>query len=562
MIGRKNISIHGCGGRTVLMPANAAQPVAYIEDSQNISIKAVQIATDTSMGVAILSTLPAILRGAPCDHIAIRGIDFEVRDSSAIGCFYATNVLIVENNIHVKPLAASLLVTSAAGMLPAILLFGEIVGIAHNRIVTDSNSTLTTAAAGIQLFGICDAIHIEHNHIEGGNGNGVMLGAVFWIDSNADPVTALGNGWGLIMISGIWIDTGGCVHIGGGGNPPKGSDGNPQVPVAWGFFIDIRILDNDIVNMGQGGIGSPDLPAGTVGLPIVEGIEITHNRITGCASLDRSTASLASKGPLPGRGGIALIMAGYAIVRDNWITLNGASFVPSICGVWIGIGSGVVVERNNILDNGPRIDTQQQPEGGPRGGIRVELALPAVSLNLGNATNWFETEFPALRAHDNVVVAPCGPAVAALAAGPVSIVGNELTSGVPDAFSAGSPWPIDVLRSFLGGAAVFIFDLGTLSEISSTAVDFGTAGFYQNSKPGREHDDFRGPELHLRRYPIQRQPGSAEFPGLGPERHPQFGHVIRPGRYQCGKQPAHGPHRQSSAPDQRSGDWILRSLCG
>ncbi|MEP6714006.1 MAG: DUF6519 domain-containing protein [Terriglobia bacterium] len=483
-INRKNIKIHGCGARTILKPKDPNLPVFFIQDSQFISLKTVQIVSSTSMSVAMLSTLTAILQGGACDHITIRGVDFEIRDSSAIGCFYATNVLILENNIHVSPLAGSLLVTSAAGMMPAILLFGEIVEIAHNRIVADATSTLTTAAGGIQLFGICEAIRIEHNHIEGGNGNGVTLGAVFWIDSTADPVTALGTGWGLIIISGIWIDAGGCVHIGGGGNPPKGSDGNPQIPVAWGFFLDIRILNNDILNMGQGGIGSPDLPAGTVGLPIVEGIEIFHNRITGCAALDRSTAALASKSPLAGRGGVALIMTGYAIIRDNWIALNGPSFVPSICGVWIGLGSGVVVERNNILDNGPRIETQQQLEGGPRAGIRVELALPAAPLNLANAAGSFETEFPALRAHDNVVVAPSGPALATLAFGPVSVANNELTSGVPDVVSLKSAWPIDKLRSLLGGASVFIFNLGTLSEISSTAVDFATAGLFQNAKAG------------------------------------------------------------------------------
>jgi hypothetical protein len=246
------------------------------------------------------------------------------------------------------------------------------------------------------------------------------------------------------------------------------------------LFLDIRIVDNDILGMGASGIGSPDLPPQTQGMPIVLGIEVFRNRITGCAQLARSEAQANAVTPLLGLGGIALLVAGYANVRDNWIAMNGTSFVPSICGVWIGAGFGVVIERNDILDNGPRIPTQQPLEAGPRAGIRVELALPALSLNLANNVGAFESEFPALRAHDNVVVAPSGPALAAFAFGPVTVANNELTSGMGEAVSARGPWPIDVIRAVLGGAAVLVFDLGALSEITSGNVDYSTIALHQN----------------------------------------------------------------------------------
>ena len=482
--GLQHIVIHGCGSQTVIKPQTATSPVVTIQDSQYITIRNLRIATDTSTGIVIESSPAEILQGGGADHIVIRAVEFMVRDESAIACFFATNVVIAENSIQVKQLAAPLSNASTAGLSAAIFLFGDAVEITHNRIVTDSSARLSAAVGGIQLFGACLTVRIEHNHIEGGNGNGITLGAVFWIDSNADGTTALGNGSGQTTNSGVWVDVGGCVHIGGGSTTPQGSNGNPQVPVAWGLFFDIRILDNDILSMGTSGIGSPDLPAGTQGLPFVEIIEIAHNRITACAQLDRSLAQTSATTALPGLGGIALDVAGYVTVRDNAITLNGASFVQSICGVWIGFGGGVVVERNSILDNGPAIQTQQPFEAGPRAGIRVEFAVPPLSLNIANNVSSIETEFPALRAHGNVVVAPSGPALAALALGYVSVADNELTCGALDALSATAPWPMDVLRYYFGGAAVFVFDLGLLSELSSANVDFSSLALQQGGMAG------------------------------------------------------------------------------
>jgi hypothetical protein len=479
-----HIVIHGCGNQTVIQPKNGANPVFTIQDSQFITLKHLTAASNTSNAVLILSTAAKVQSGGAADHIVLRDLRIESRDTSAIACFYATNVVIAENEIHVNPLIATISNTSSAGMSATIVLFGETVEIACNRILADTVKRLSSSLGGIQLFGMCQGIRIAHNHIEGGNGNGITLGAVFWIDSNVDPATGLGTGWGLKWNTGIWVDPGGCVHVGGGGTPPTGGDGNPQIPVAWGLFLDVRILDNDILNMGGSGVGSPNLPPNTQGLPIIEILEIAHNRISECAQLDRSDATTSSTAALSGRGGIALNVAGYAIVRDNWIALNGASFVPSICGVWIGFGGGVVVERNHILDNGPRIQTQQAFEAGPRAGIRVEFAGPAVSLNLANQVGTMEIEFPALRVHENDVVAPSGPALAALALGPVSVEGNELTSGALDLVTAASPWPMDAIRATVGGAAVFIFDMGALSEFSSTSVDFSTAAFHQAGMTG------------------------------------------------------------------------------
>jgi hypothetical protein len=216
-----------------------------------------------------------------------------------------------------------------------------------------------------------------------------------------------------------------------------------------------------------------------VGLPLINVIEMARNRIYTCAQRDRTEAATASTAPLPGRGGIALIEASFALIRDNWIALNGASFVPSICGIWFGVSMGLVLEQNEILDNGPRIITQQTFEAGPRAGIRVEFAFAAPTLDPGQGLPQAETEFPAMRAHDNVVIAPSGPALAVFAGGPVSVADNELTAGALDTVTATSPWLMDKLRSVFGGSAVFIFDFGQLSEASSANIDFANIALHR-----------------------------------------------------------------------------------
>jgi hypothetical protein len=137
------------------------------------------------------------------------------------------------------------------------------------------------------------------------------------------------------------------------------------------------------------------------------------------------------------------------------------------------------LEGNSILENGPRIQTQQPLEAGPRAGIRVEYALPALSLNSANGISTVETEFPALRAHGNIVVAPSGPALAVLAIGYVCVTDNELTCGALDSVPAQSPWPLDRLRSIFGGATVFVFNLGLLSELSAANVDYSNLAQHQ-----------------------------------------------------------------------------------
>jgi hypothetical protein len=99
------------------------------------------------------------------------------------------------------------------------------------------------------------------------------------------------------------------------------------------------------------------------------------------------------------------------------------------------------------------------------------LAIFTAAIGTPFRTLRESTGFPALKAHDNIVATPIGPALAVTALGPVSVLGNQLTTGyvrhVPDSSSF-----IPVL---FAPATVFIFNLG-LSNENYAQLLFGLFG--------------------------------------------------------------------------------------
>src|SRR5262249_35443109 len=216
------------------------------------------------------------------------------------------------------------------------------------------------------------------------------------------------------------------------------------------------------------GIADLVLP-GTQGLSLVAVLAIERNSITGCAMLDRGDTGAANT-LLPGRGGIALISSEYVTANDNVIAANGRDFTRSVCGVWTGLSFGLVIDRNQIVDNAPYVDTNPAPEPGPRGGIVLEMALPFVNPF---AALPLETGYPAARLHDNIVVSTSGPAVAILAMGTVSVQNNELTSHSRDQPST-KTYPLEAARAVFGGYAAFVWNLAWPVELASFVADYAT----------------------------------------------------------------------------------------
>ena len=476
LTGLKDIRIEGCHGRTLLTGDGSTTPVISIEDCQRIRISSLAIASDTAPAIAMDTTTANLKKGVGLTGVVLEELDITVRDGGAISCHDGWDIDIVDNHIHVKQLAAALNSASDAGFSPAIFVRAIGVRILKNIVHCDAEKMLETALGGIQIGGGSTSVMIRRNVIEGGNGNGITLGSVTYV--SVDGVKWLVNNYAKAMgymkpypaySSGIYIDASGCVHV-GGNPPPNDPGGNPQTPLSEGAVTDVRILDNDISGMGGSGIAQFDPPPNMQGLEAVLILLIERNRITGCAMLDRNTAS--GNTALYGRGGISLINSEYVTIRDNVITTNGRDFTRSICGIWTGWSSGIVIERNQIADNGPEVSSQQSLELGPRGGIVIEFALP---LATPGQIAPIEAGFPAVRVHENIVISPSGPALAVLAMGTVSVQGNELTSHGRDQPS-GSQYPLDQVRAVFGGYSAFIWNLAWPMEMNSFSPDYYSMG--------------------------------------------------------------------------------------
>jgi hypothetical protein len=486
LVGVKDIRIHGCHRRTLLTGDGSIKPVVTIEDSQRIVLGSLAIATDQAVAIAMDSTATALSQGTGLQAISLEDLDLTVRDATAVSCRNGQDIRIARNHVHVKQLAAALSLTSDIGFSPAIFLQANRAWILENVVHCTGDKPQTTALGGIEIGGGSQHVDLRRNVIEGGNGNGIMLGSITFITK--DAATKLATDYTAALVagktyagytSGIVIDAGGCIQV-GGGTPPTGSDGNPLVPVSDGMLLDIRILDNNIRAMGGSGIADLVLP-GTQGLSLVAVLAIERNSITGCAMLDRGDTGAANT-LLPGRGGIALISSEYVTANDNVIAANGRDFTRSVCGVWTGLSFGLVIDRNQIVDNGPYVDTNQAPEPGPRGGIVLEMALPFVNPF---AALPLETGYPAARLHDNIVVSTSGPAVAILAMGTVSVQNNELTSHSRDQPST-KTYPLEAARAVFGGYAAFVWNLAWPVELASFVADYATMA--RHSLPSPQSD--------------------------------------------------------------------------
>ena len=475
--GLHDVIIHGCDRQTVLTGDGTATPVFTIQDSQRITLQTFSIQTNTAQAVFMQSTPAGIANGTGLVTIHVYDLDIEVRDASAVFCQQAQYVRLADLNIWVNRLAAPVSATSPAGLSPAIFLQATQSEILQNSIRSYSAEQLNAALGGIQIGGGSFDITVRENLIAGGNGNGITLGSISYV-TQADSPNLVADFRAARMLRrpigsvGIIVDRNGCIHW-GGGPPPNGPDGNPLVPVSDGIVQDIRIVDNEITTMGGTGIANVDSQTGMKGLLLVVGLEISHNRITGCTLVDQS-GNIPAGTVLPGRGGISLNQAEFVTIRDNFIEDNGHDYTRAICGIWVLWVRGIVIERNQIVENGPRSTSIQPLEPGPRGGIVLETALqPPQLVYLRSATD--EPGFPALRVHDNIVITSSGPALAALVMGIVSVQDNQLTCSGLDQPS-NSPYPLDQLRAFAGGAAVFLFDLAVTPDFSGATVDFATMG--------------------------------------------------------------------------------------
>jgi len=442
-----DVRVHGCGSHTLLKDdGNAKAPVILVQDSRRIEITNLAVEAEAVVAIQLVSTDAGEKNQSGLEHIAVCDLHITSRDVSAIDCRGGKWISITRNSLAAVELTGQLGGKTAAGLAPLVFVRADDVLIERNTLAASGTRRLVTAAGGLQIGGGSERVVIRRNVIQGGNGNGVTLGSIIFKSTGGAALGGAGGGT-VVSYVGFTVDVNGCLTPDPNPQDPQGSDGNPLVPQTDGNLLDIRIIDNEIGDMGECGIST--LRYFKVGMITVHNLDIELNRIVHCVQLDLGDNPFDPALTL-GFGGVSLVAVERLTLRSNFIEGNGHSFIDPICGVFILQARGFIAENNQILDNGPNTQTGKQPTAGPRGGIYIILAGTPVS---GSEQNMERTGFPAARIMGNTVIAPLGRALRLTARGLVSVSDNELTSRGVEA------------GQFFMGAAVLILNLGFTYEI-------------------------------------------------------------------------------------------------
>jgi hypothetical protein len=420
------------------------------------------------MRFQMTSTAVAEANHAWLDHIILHDLHLVARDSSAIDCRGGRWISLERNRLEGIELIQPLGRASTAGLAPLVFVGADDVLIERNSLVTSGSSRLLTAVGGLQIGGGSERVAIRRNLIQGGNGNGVTLGSITFVSPVAGP--RAGNVRRLAIHRGFTVDSNGCLTPDPNPQNPQDPGGNPLTPQSDGDLYDIRIIDNEILNMGESGIST--VRFFQAGIIMVFGLDVELNRVLHCVQLELGDNPFDSGLPL-GFGGISLIAVERLTVRDCFIERNGVSHIDPICGAYVLMGRGLIFEENQILDNGPLTATSKQPTVGPRGGIYIGLAGTPVS---GVENNVEVTGFPATRVSDNTIIAPLGRALWAVAKGLVSVSKNELSSHGIETGAGIMGATVSILN--LG----FAYEIGEFTNFSSMALNQPKADAFTSTR--------------------------------------------------------------------------------
>jgi Family of unknown function (DUF6519) len=473
---RSNVTIKGCGKRSRIV-AVTDDPVVRINFSHNIRLESLALfATQKGVGVQLDGPdmqglqsgvtrditleklyIEAATRSAIQAYVAfavtIRGCDIEMNDepSDAPGIFFTGDDSIIEDNI-VRVLATKAKDIGSAG---------------GRTLDTELFIPADAGRGGIQIGGTSDRVRIVNNLIQGGQGNGITLGSLAQVDDDGIIIIYFPGSFGFIDPCYP------CKDL--DSSPPGVLTADGLTVISAGALHDIYIEDNLIYNMGSNGIGVAaffDLEKQDEFIS-VDGLTIVRNEIRHC--LYRRILDIPQNMMnCMGYGAIALADVDYLLVHDNVIENNGPNYLMPICGIFVLHGEGIEICRNRIRNNGANNgEPTQNAHPGPRGGIYIVFGIaprlpiiPQQKLHIPA-----QNGVPAIKVHDNVVSSPLGQALAMAALGPVSVVGNQLTSlGVIVRSDSSTFWATTVLILNLGLSNELYFQLLAFNALAQGII--------------------------------------------------------------------------------------------
>ena len=526
LLNRRDIRISGCGERSIVLPSleRLADPIFFISGSQNIQIDNLSMMTLRGSAIVLRDnndTLQAsqeimindnhILACINGIHITVdadKGGDNKItilrnkigmldKEDGDVAIFsLADGVLIERNEIFVEnppnpddpndprdpedpddpfdPCAEPELFYGVA--FPLALFYFNFFLYAQRLFLIAPFVYQYRTKGGIQIGGSSERVRILENKIVGGYGNGITLGhlpqinpddftdeavAVYRTYYNASYVNSFERDELKAFVDKSFLST----------------------------LYEISIENNKIQRMGLSGIGVDtffNLQQTNLVISL-EDLTIYRNHIKNCARqipLDIPDDILNDIA----FGGISLADANEAIIQENRLEDNGLSHADPICGLFILNGEKVDITNNHILNNGPfATRVASQIREGRRGGIVVANSFKQFEELVDAQGNiqpvMFDNTF-AIKVHNNVIIQPLGHALFLMAFGPVSVVGNQMSSQGVNARNT---------LNLLAGT-VFILNLGISKDLITQVIlpkfkEVGNSKYENNWSTGRTQND-------------------------------------------------------------------------
>lgn len=481
--GKRNITIKGCGSRSRIVPGvlNPNFPIIHISESRNIKIESFSITAHRDGVGLLLEGLE--MRGG--EGGSLRGITLEkLSVNAARGCAIEAHAGF-DITIRECEIEMSDELSDSPGIFLAAddcLIIGNTIRVRSEEERISGVKTLDTARVrratqgrgGVTIGGASERVRIINNLIQGGTGNGITLGGL--AELRAAEIRPIHPGSRTPADPRLPLD------LSQQASPKLGLD---STIVSAGALYDIHIEHNLIYNMGANGIGVAaffDLSKQDEFIT-VDHLTIAGNEIRHCLGREIKRISSAMENAM-GYGGIVLADVEYLVIRDNVIENNGPSHLMPVCGIYVLHGEGIEISRNRILNNGA--NDGQPSRGalpGPRGGIVISYGIAPRLPFIPRQTFSIPAQngVPAVKVHDNCVSSPLGQALALIALGPVSVVGNQFTTLGLVQENSSTTW----------AATVLIFNLGLSNELYTQLLAFSAVARGQVSyrKTHEEADD-------------------------------------------------------------------------
>jgi hypothetical protein len=462
--GRQNVTIVGCGKRTVLRAGADLDADGLPYGDAVVSITGSRYIRVESLAIESPDELPGVRVGEPhsddslVERLALNSLSIDAGRRSAIEIHAAREVSVEHCEIHMRAVST---------VWPGIFLIAEDGLVCRNAVFADapvsdpdSDEPAVFGRGGIQLGGTCERVRVIDNLVLGGAGNGITLGSLVLIEQpdSDDP--------GEIVPAPTDPKdpcdpcAPGSVEI----PDDPGEDDGRRLYRSAGPLWEIRIRDNRIYGMGLNGIGVVGFftPRTLDDLVSVTDLAIVGNEIRYCLA-GRLASIVGSISHLMGYGGISLADTADLTIEHNRIEANGAQTDTPVCGIYVLHGEGISISDNSIIDNGRRASADAPT--GSRSGIHIAVATaPSEALSAAILESQRPLGAPAAVVHNNTVVHPLGRALYLVGAGPMAITDNRLTSrAVPRS------------QGLDAGAAVLILNVGQSLEAPSGATNYRSA---------------------------------------------------------------------------------------